>query len=83
MPAIDSKKERKSTTTDHPYLIGNFAPVKSELPLTTCKYIGTIPDELLGGEYVRNGGNPAVNEDLGRDVHWFDVSFSWILGLPS
>lgn len=28
--------------------------------------------ELTGGEYVRNGGNPVANEDLGRDAHWFD-----------
>ncbi|CAD0041586.1 unnamed protein product [Aureobasidium pullulans] len=31
-----------------------------------------IPCELAGGEYVRNGGNPVSNEDLGRDAHWFD-----------
>lgn len=35
-------------------------------------YEGTIPTELAGGEYVRNGGNPLVNQDLGRDAHWFD-----------
>ena len=26
----------------------------------------------MGGEYVRNGGNPVTNEALGRDAHWFD-----------
>ncbi|KAK8064568.1 retinal pigment epithelial membrane protein [Apiospora phragmitis] len=31
-----------------------------------------IPRELAGGQYVRNGGNPTTNEDLGRDAHWFD-----------
>ena len=31
-----------------------------------------IPFELAGGQYVRNGGNPVTNEDLGRDAHWFD-----------
>ncbi|PQE24285.1 hypothetical protein CJF31_00002537 [Rutstroemia sp. NJR-2017a BVV2] len=41
-------------------------------PLTACTYAGTIPQELAGGEYVRNGGNPVTNEDLGRDAHWFD-----------
>lgn len=40
--------------------------------MTPCKFTGTIPEELLGGEYVRNGGNPVTNEDLGRDAHWFD-----------
>lgn len=42
------------------------------MPLTPCGYEGFIPDELAGGEYVRNGGNPVSNEDLGRDAHWFD-----------
>lgn len=27
---------------------------------------------MIGGEYVRNGGNPVSNEELGRDAHWFD-----------
>ena len=26
----------------------------------------------MGGAYVRNGGNPLVNGELGRDAHWFD-----------
>jgi len=56
----------------HPYLHGNFAPIHRTLPLTPCTYTGTIPKELAGGQYVRNGGNPVTNEDLGRDAHWFD-----------
>ena len=40
--------------------------------MTPCSYTGTIPTELAGGEYVRNGGNPVTNEALGRDAHWFD-----------
>jgi len=54
------------------YLSGNFAPIQQTCILTPCKYTGEIPSELLGGEYVRNGGNPVTNEDLGRDAHWFD-----------
>ena len=54
------------------YLTGNFAPVQKTTPLTTCLYTGEIPQELAGGEYVRNGGNPVTNEELGRDAHWFD-----------
>ncbi|KAI9151581.1 Carotenoid 9,10(9',10')-cleavage dioxygenase 1 [Paramyrothecium foliicola] len=54
------------------YLSGNFAPVHSALPLTPCDYEGSIPSDLAGGEYVRNGGNPLTNTDLGRDAHWFD-----------
>lgn len=56
----------------HPYLSGNFAPIQQELLLTPCLFTGTIPEELAGGEYVRNGGNPVANEALGRDAHWFD-----------
>ena len=41
-------------------------------PLTPCSFTGVIPDDLAGGEYVRNGGNPVSNEALGRDAHWFD-----------
>jgi carotenoid cleavage dioxygenase-like enzyme len=66
-----SVKERKSREP-HPYLTGNFAPIHKTLPLTPCAYTGIIPQELHGGEYVRNGGNPVANEDLGRDAHWFD-----------
>ncbi|KAK5098029.1 hypothetical protein LTS08_006784 [Lithohypha guttulata] len=56
----------------HPYLSGNFAPIERTLPLTPCTWSGEIPEELFGGEYVRNGGNPVLNKDLGRDAHWFD-----------
>ncbi|EFQ92861.1 hypothetical protein CFE70_008662 [Pyrenophora teres f. teres 0-1] len=56
----------------HPYLSGNFAPVTSTCPPTPVTWTGHIPDELLGGMYVRNGGNPVTNDDLGREAHWFD-----------
>ncbi len=70
MTSVISKK-RKSHHP-HPYLIGNFAPQYQVQPLTPCTYTGAIPEEFAGGEYVRNGGNPVANEDLGRDAHWFD-----------
>lgn len=54
------------------YLQGNFAPIQTTRPLTPCKYTGTLPRELRGGQYVRNGGNPVTNDHLGRDAHWFD-----------
>ncbi|KAG8156997.1 hypothetical protein KVR01_013219 [Diaporthe batatas] len=56
----------------HPYLSGNFAPIKKTRSLTPCVYSGSIPLDLGGGQYVRNGGNPVSNDDLGRDAHWFD-----------
>ncbi|KAI0410141.1 retinal pigment epithelial membrane protein [Xylaria palmicola] len=56
----------------HPYLSGNFAPIKRTRPLTRCPHTGKIPMELAGSQYVRNGGNPHVNEDLARQAHWFD-----------
>lgn len=54
------------------YLSGNFAPIHRTRGLTPCRYVGAIPPELAGGQYVRNGGNPVTNQDLGRDAHWFD-----------
>ncbi|RKF56078.1 Carotenoid 9,10-cleavage dioxygenase 1 [Erysiphe neolycopersici] len=56
----------------HPYLVGNFSPIHESPCLTQCNYIGTIPSELAGGQYVRNGGNPLLNSDLRREAHWFD-----------
>jgi carotenoid cleavage dioxygenase-like enzyme len=70
MPFINEKQSRLGKP--HPYLHGNFAPIHRVQPLTPCSYTGSIPKELAGGEYVRNGGNPVSNEDLGRDAHWFD-----------
>lgn len=71
MSFADEKGENRSRKL-HPYLHGNFAPIQKVIPLTPCGYIGSLPEELAGGEYVRNGGNPVTNEDLGRDAHWFD-----------
>ncbi|EMD65354.1 hypothetical protein COCSADRAFT_35412 [Bipolaris sorokiniana ND90Pr] len=56
----------------HPYLSGNFAPVTKSWPPTPVSWTGHVPEELLGGMYVRNGGNPVTNADLGREAHWFD-----------
>lgn len=67
-----TKRKRGQAFDKHPYLSGNFAPIQQILPLTPCSHVGDIPSELAGGEYVRNGGNPVSNEDLGRDAHWFD-----------
>jgi carotenoid cleavage dioxygenase-like enzyme len=62
----------KSRTPNHPYLAGNFAPTTESWSPTPVTWTGEVPPELLGGMYVRNGGNPATNSDLGREAHWFD-----------
>ncbi|KAF2103970.1 carotenoid oxygenase [Rhizodiscina lignyota] len=64
--------QKRKRGEKHPYLCGNFAPIQQTRPLTPCTYSGSIPEELARGQYVRNGGNPVSNEDLGRDAHWFD-----------
>ncbi|KAI3338145.1 retinal pigment epithelial membrane protein [Ustulina deusta] len=64
--------EKDQSGLPHPYLSGNFAPIKRTRPLTWCAHAGNIPTELAGGQYVRNGGNPLTNEDLSRHAHWFD-----------
>ncbi|ORY67011.1 retinal pigment epithelial membrane protein [Pseudomassariella vexata] len=70
--AVATREDEKVTRGPHPYLSGNFAPIKRTRPLTPCTFMGHIPPELAGGQYVRNGGNPTTNENLGRDAHWFD-----------
>lgn len=73
-PSVSIWKEIGSALliVEYRYLSGNFAPIKRTRPLTRCTYVGRIPQELAGGQYVRNGGNPISNDDLGRDAHWFD-----------
>lgn len=66
--AVQANSEKKG----HPYLSGNFAPIHRTSKLSKCEFTGAIPKELSGGQYVRNGGNPVVNDDLNRKSHWFD-----------
>lgn len=54
----------------HPFLKGNFAPVTEEYISSACQVTGRIPDELLGGQYIRNGGNPVYPPEQGRHYHW-------------
>ncbi|PWN51250.1 carotenoid oxygenase [Violaceomyces palustris] len=72
-PPLGRRESTSKRSPTHPYLSGNFAPVSTEYPLTDCLYQGTIPSELAGCQYVRNGGNPMANSDADRDAHWFDA----------
>ncbi|ORX39888.1 carotenoid oxygenase [Kockovaella imperatae] len=56
----------------HPFLKGNFAPVETEFISFPCKVQGVIPPEFIGGQYIRNGGNPIHPPEKGRHYHWFD-----------
>lgn len=69
---MSSMGRRGKRASNHPYLSGNFAPVTREYSPTPCTYTGSIPRELVAGQYVRNGGNPVSNAHLGRNAHWFD-----------
>ncbi|WWD10113.1 hypothetical protein V865_008246 [Kwoniella europaea PYCC6329] len=57
----------------HPFLRGNFAPVTQEYVSHPCQVVhGQVPQELFGGQYIRNGGNPVYPPEQGRHYHWFD-----------
>ncbi|WWC69436.1 uncharacterized protein I206_103375 [Kwoniella pini CBS 10737] len=54
----------------HPFLKGNFAPVTEEYISHPCEIVqGEIPVEVLGGQYIRNGGNPVYPPEQGRHYH--------------
>lgn len=53
----------------NPYLMGNYAPVDTEITAADLEVIGEVPRDL-DGMYVRNGPNPKY-QPLGR-YHWFD-----------
>ncbi|PGG96107.1 hypothetical protein AJ79_09733 [Helicocarpus griseus UAMH5409] len=58
-------------TSSHPFLKGNFAPVSRIRSLEPCSFEGHIPDEFIGGQYIRNGSNP-IGQLSGKAYHWFD-----------
>lgn len=57
------------TATAHPFLHGEFAPVREELTAVDLEVTGTLPAEL-DGRYLRNGPNPVGPVDEARH-HWF------------
>jgi carotenoid cleavage dioxygenase-like enzyme len=67
---FDKKRQRREARI-HPYLAGNFAPVLGEYVMHPCQIVeGSVPLELKGGQYIRNGGNPANPPEEGRHYHW-------------
>lgn len=53
----DEGKQAKAYS-QHPYLAGNFRPVRKEFNLLPCELLeGFIPREFAGGQYIRNGAN--------------------------
>jgi carotenoid cleavage dioxygenase len=56
------------TTTDNPFLSGNFGPVAQECTSTDLPIDGAIPSELQG-RYLRIGPNPYTTPT--GPYHWF------------
>jgi len=50
-------------------LLGNFAPVETEVTAANLTVIGSLPTEL-NGRYLRNGPNPLGSPDP-ETYHWF------------
>src|SRR5262245_21773869 len=61
-----------ASSTGAPYIVGNFAPLKSEVTAFDLEVIGHVPRELTG-RFLRIGPNPIDELDLARLVrhHWF------------
>lgn len=57
------------TTTPHPFLHGEFAPVAVEQTVCDLPVRGRLPESLCG-RYLRNGPNPIRTVDESRH-HWF------------
>jgi carotenoid cleavage oxygenase len=55
--------------SEHPYLNGNYAPVREEITAIDLDVTGAIPD-YLDGRYLRIGPNPIGDPDPAR-YHWF------------
>lgn len=53
----------------HPFLAGNYAPVRQETTAVDLKITGVIPDHL-DGRYLRTGPNPVAPPDP-ASYHWF------------
>lgn len=69
----DNQLKSSAERSQHPYLAGNFYPVRKEFDLVACSVLsGSIPEELAGGQYLRNGGNAFHPPAPGQGYHFFD-----------
>ena len=72
-PRIDQEELEKleKPRSNHGYLKGNFWPVRKEFDLLPCELLyGLLPQELAGGQYLRNGGNAYFPPDKqGQGYH--------------
>lgn len=62
--------EKAQEYSRHPYLAGNFRPIRKEFDLLPCELLeGFIPRELAGGQYLRNGANAYFPPSAGEGYH--------------
>src|SRR5262245_29568705 len=52
-----TEKIPSANSTGAPYVVGNFAPLKSEVTAFDLEVIGHVPEEL-SGRFLRIGPNP-------------------------
>lgn len=70
-----TRRQRHPKRPKHPYLAGNFYPVRKEYDLTPCNVVyGEVPREFGGGQYLRNGGNAYFPPGEGQGYHL------WVVG---
>jgi carotenoid cleavage dioxygenase len=58
-----------ASTTENPFLQGNFAPVREEVTADNLTVTGKLPPEM-DGMFVRNGPNPQFPPL--KNYHWFE-----------
>ena len=65
-----ASSEKAQELSQHPYLAGNFRPIRREFDLFPCELLqGFIPAELSGGQYLRNGANAYFPPSAGEGYH--------------
>ncbi len=65
---VAAYNRKRLPKTEHPFLVGIHAPMRSELTLRDLPVIGSIPADL-DGRYLKMGANPVSPDPAGH--HWF------------